>query len=319
MLSVCIVIPAYNAAAFIASALDSVAAQSRRPDQIIVVDDGSEDDTAARITAWAEGSGLEVELLRQRNRGAAAARNAGLAKARTDLVALLDADDLLMPESLSLLASAFERHEIIVVCFGDAEVFNESGIIQHSFLKGKSIEALPFEETGTGLRLLGEGLFDSLLAGSYISSSGTMLSVAALRKAGGYDEALQTAEDRALWLRMTRFGCFGYYPRIMSRIRRHQSSLSTTTPPLILARNGLAALGKLKVPSNDDDRSVELGDRLVVAARKTAKQFLYHASTKGLQGYLAERRRARDLSPVPLPMRPRDLARALYYSMLRGR
>src|SRR6266540_3151057 len=95
--SVAVVIPAYNAARFIRDSLESAFNQTiGAPDQVIVVDDGSEDGTTDVVRQF----GPRVTLLNQRNGGAAAARNAGAAVARTEWLAFLDADDRWCPAKL---------------------------------------------------------------------------------------------------------------------------------------------------------------------------------------------------------------------------
>ena len=102
---VSVIIPAFNAAAHLGEALHSVLAQSVRPSQVIVVDDGSSDDTSAVGHAF----GAPVEVLRIEHGGIGAARNAGLAVATGDFIALLDADDLWEPRKLELQLGALER------------------------------------------------------------------------------------------------------------------------------------------------------------------------------------------------------------------
>jgi glycosyltransferase involved in cell wall biosynthesis len=96
MPTVSVVIPAYNAEAYLREALDSVFAQTRPPDEVVVVDDGSTDRTSEVAASY----GDRVRLLRQPNRGEAAARNAGVLAARGALIAFLDADDTWLPRYL---------------------------------------------------------------------------------------------------------------------------------------------------------------------------------------------------------------------------
>jgi glycosyltransferase involved in cell wall biosynthesis len=97
-----VVIPAYNRAALVGRAIESALAQRRRPEQIIVVDDGSTDDTAAVAGAF----GADVDVVRQDHAGVGAARNAGVARARTDLVAFLDSDDFWFEDHLARIDAA---------------------------------------------------------------------------------------------------------------------------------------------------------------------------------------------------------------------
>jgi glycosyltransferase involved in cell wall biosynthesis len=98
------VIPAFNAEAFVAEAIESALAQDYAPVEVIVVDDGSTDRTAAIA------SGYPIETLMQSNRGQAAARNAGVAVARGTFVSFLDADDLWMPSKLSTQVAHLVAH-----------------------------------------------------------------------------------------------------------------------------------------------------------------------------------------------------------------
>ena len=104
--TVSLVIAAYNAGEFIGRALASVAQQTRPADEVIVIDDGSQDDTAERVEEFKRHSSLNVVLQRQANKGLAATRNVGARSARGDLVAFLDADDIIYPGFLAAAVGA---------------------------------------------------------------------------------------------------------------------------------------------------------------------------------------------------------------------
>jgi len=101
---VSVIIPTYNRAQFITRALESILEQSYRPIEIIVVDDGSEDETVRVVTEWSQsqvsGDGLTVRLFKQQNRGPGAARNHGLVKSRGQFIQFLDSDDILHPRKV---------------------------------------------------------------------------------------------------------------------------------------------------------------------------------------------------------------------------
>jgi hypothetical protein len=99
------IIPAYNRAALIGETLDSILSQTRAPDELIVVDDGSTDGTADAVAAF----GKAVTLLRQANAGAGPARNAGFAASSGEIVHFMDSDDLSSPNTYALAAAAIER------------------------------------------------------------------------------------------------------------------------------------------------------------------------------------------------------------------
>ena len=98
MIPISVVIPAWNAARYIGDAIDSVLSQSMAPDEIIVVNDGSTDDTSECVRKF----GSRITLIEQSNAGAAAGRNRGIAEAHGEAIALLDADDLMAPRRLEL-------------------------------------------------------------------------------------------------------------------------------------------------------------------------------------------------------------------------
>lgn len=114
-MKISVVIPAYNCSATIAATLDSVLAQRRPAQEILVMDDGSTDETASVL----RGYGSSVTVFRQANRGLATARNALIARATGDAVAFLDADDLWHPSYLSVQSQLLERYPSCVAFFTD--------------------------------------------------------------------------------------------------------------------------------------------------------------------------------------------------------
>jgi Glycosyl transferase family 2 len=116
-----VVIPAWNAERWLGEALQSVLDQTPRPVDIVVIDDGSSDHTAA----VAEGFGSAVRVARQANAGIGAARNRGVELIEGDLVTFLDADDMLTPGSLLCRAQAFARRGELDIVFGGVGQFSE--------------------------------------------------------------------------------------------------------------------------------------------------------------------------------------------------
>jgi glycosyltransferase involved in cell wall biosynthesis len=184
--AVSVIIPAYNAEAFLARAIRSVEAQSFRDFELIVIDDGSTDGTAD----VARGFG-RVRCVRGDHLGAGTARNRGLEEAGGDLVAFLDADDEWLPEKLE---RQLEFMESLCSSFSytDSYLIRDGGRVRYSAL------AHPFRG-----RIL-EPLLDDWLDQAFITINTVVASRALLQSAGGFESGLPTAsnEDYGLWLKL---------------------------------------------------------------------------------------------------------------------
>jgi len=109
---VSVVLPVYNGELYLSQALDSLLAQTYRPLEVIAVDDGSTDSTAAILRAYAD----RVITIRQPNQGTAAARNAGIARATGPYLSFMDADDILHPEKIERQVACLEVHPEAHLC-----------------------------------------------------------------------------------------------------------------------------------------------------------------------------------------------------------
>jgi glycosyltransferase involved in cell wall biosynthesis len=179
--SVSVVIPSYNAAAFLAEAVASVRAQTYPAAEVVVVDDASPD----RSADVAESLGARV-VRQEANRGPSAARNRGVAVATGDVVAFLDADDAWLPWHLELCVAALGANPRAAVACTEPIPWGA---------QPPSRPAAPrFEVPGDAtLALLGE---------SFVEQAGAVVRRAAVAEAGGYDESRRYAEDYDLWLRI---------------------------------------------------------------------------------------------------------------------
>lgn len=118
-LSVSCIVRAFNSERYVRDALESILAQARPPEEIVVVDDGSTDGTPAILASY----GDRLRVLSQPNGGAVAARNVGLRAARGELVAYIDADDLWHPEKLARQVARFQARPELDLCFGHTQNF----------------------------------------------------------------------------------------------------------------------------------------------------------------------------------------------------
>jgi len=185
MVSVSVIIPAYNAAPTLAGTLQSVFRQTYQDFEIWVVDDGSTDETQAVVKAQRD---PRVHLLVQANRGAAAARNAGLAASQGELVAFLDADDRWTPEKLEAQVAALVTNgpEVAVAYSWTDYIDGEDQLLY----------------SGSRAHHSGD-VYSELFCHNFIESgSNVLVRREALTHVGGFDSSLRAVEDWELWLRL---------------------------------------------------------------------------------------------------------------------
>ena len=227
---VSVVIPAYNVAPYIGEAIDSVLAQTFRDFEIIVVNDGSPDTDA--LDAVLARYGAHLRCVRKTNGGLASARNAGIAAARSDLIAFLDGDDLWEPEYLSSQLALLDHDRSAAAVFPDAVYFGETS------LAGKRVsEIAPYER--------GRVTIEGVLNGRSNLCYSCLARCEAINAAGGYDASLRRIEDWDLYVRMLLAGqTILVNPQPLLRYRRRDASLSADS--LLMRRAALDVLAKIE-------------------------------------------------------------------------
>lgn len=245
--TVSVVIPAYNAARFLRETLQSVLAQTSAPLEVLVVDDGSTDDTA-RI---AQSFGPPVRCLNQENQGLSRARNAGIRAARGDWIALLDADDLWLPRKLERQIERLRQHGIeqhdaarndetrrdetrrdetagqAVACFTLTEYVDRTGHV----LRRSALPRFP-------------DLVEALLLYSCIVGppSAALLHRRTLEQIGLFDPRFSQCADWDMWLRLAEAGPVAYVAEPLVRYRVHETNMSHNIP--LLEKDTFAVLDK---------------------------------------------------------------------------
>lgn len=214
--SVSAVIPAYNAARTIARAVDSVLAQTWQPIEIIIVDDGSTDDTLAVIAQYAA-RGVRV-VGNGSNGGAASARNLGIEHAGGEFVAFLDADDEWLPEKISRQMSIITGRPDMSFVACMAGLVRVDGRWQ-----GNLYQDLPPVEGAEAWR--------TLLAYNFVATPTVLARRSALLAVGGFDTALPTAEDQDLWIRLALHGEIGFLHESHVIVHAQAESLSSHLSP----------------------------------------------------------------------------------------
>jgi glycosyltransferase involved in cell wall biosynthesis len=205
---VSVVIPTYNHARWVAHAIQSVAAQRFRDLEIIVVDDGSTDDTARVV----RDTGVPLRYLPRANGGLPAARNTGIAAARGALVAFLDADDLWLPDKLSLQVPLLDARAEAALVYADAVLFDEGA--------RRPLGTHADRHAHPSGRILGALLFDNP-----IPSPTPVVRRAALERAGGFDESLRACEDWDMWIRIARHAEVHCIDRPLAVYRLHGDNM----------------------------------------------------------------------------------------------
>lgn len=243
--------PLYNAEKYVKSALGSALASDLRELEIIVVDDGSRDGSAAAVAAIDD---PRVTLLRTTaSGGPSRPRNTGIARARAPYIALLDADDLLKPHKLSAAIAALERHPQAAFAFGDFERIDAQGeLLEASTLAGYPMfQSLAAVELQAPWRLIPQAeLARGLLYENFIGTSGVVMRKELLAEIGGFDETLVCSEDRDLWFRAAHRGAALYCNEVGHSYRVIPSSLSHG-PVIRNARCRIAVLQREKARWTD--------------------------------------------------------------------
>jgi glycosyltransferase involved in cell wall biosynthesis len=241
----------YNAERYVKSAIGSALASDLRELEVIVVDDGSRDTSAAVVAAIDD---PRVILLRTTpSGGPARPRNTGIARARAPYIALLDADDLLKPHKLSAAIAALERHPQAGFAFGDFERIDAQGeLLEASTLAGYPMfQSLAAVELQPPWRLIPQAeLARGLLYENFIGTSGVVLRKELLDEIGGFDETLVCSEDRDLWFRAAHRGAALYCNEVGHSYRVIPSSLSHG-PVIRNARCRIAVLQREKTRWTD--------------------------------------------------------------------
>jgi glycosyltransferase involved in cell wall biosynthesis len=214
--SISVIIPAYNQADYVSLSIQSVLAQTFADFELIVVDDGSTDETP-RILAGIQDP--RVHVIRQPNRGLSAARNTGLYHCVAPIVTFLDADDYFLPHKLEILMYFLSNHQDIGLVAGRAVYIDHMGNTM-----GKPVIAT----TRLGL--------PELLLANPICVSGILLRRKWLEKTGTFDETLNACEDWDLWMRLLLAGCqMAWLEHDVVAYRIHSGQMTSQAPRMRIA------------------------------------------------------------------------------------
>lgn len=232
MPNVSVIIPTYNCARYISEAIGSALSQTYRDFEIIVVDDGSTDNTAEVLDVYKG----QIRLLHQQNKGVSAARNKGIREARGHYVAFLDADDLWLPDKLGLQVQIMEANPDTAMVFTDGERlvkafptdYSLKPLPQHSISDNKEgfWHKITQVKIDDGSIFKGNYYKDMLLGNLVFFTSSILVRKEILQKVGFLNENLPSSEDYELWLRMAYQHDFLYLNRVTGKYRVREDSIS---------------------------------------------------------------------------------------------
>ena len=222
MAQITVLIPAHNAQATLAQTLDSLVAQTLRDFAVCIVDDASQDATAAIARSYADRLAIEVLPLNP-NRGVAGALNHGLAQIQTPFIARLDADDLALPQRLEKQYTFLCEHPEVDVCSSWMELFYDSAERPPGILAKPPTDAaiktalVQYCSMSHGASLFRKTFFDDV---------------------GHFDLALDFAEDYDLWCRGALRGkVYANLPEALTRYRQHEAQVGQTRRQLQYERD----------------------------------------------------------------------------------
>jgi len=183
MEKITVIIPVYNRPTLVQEALQSVLDQTYPNLEIIVVDDGSTDDTPLALQTF----GDQIRIIHQKNKGVSAARNTGIENSDGNWIAFLDSDDIWLPEKLSLQMQFFENHPDARICQTE-EIWIKNGKRLYPKKKHKKKSGM---------------IFENCLPLCIVSPSAVMIHREMFEWVGTFDESLPACEDYDLWLRIS--------------------------------------------------------------------------------------------------------------------
>ena len=227
---VSVVIPCYNAERFLAETIESALAQTYRPIEVIVVDDGSSDNTAQIAQSY------PTRFITQKNGGVSAARNNGIRQSRGKYILFLDHDDRLLPQAVEIGVDLLERNPDCPMAVGEHRYIGPNG------------EALGH----SGKCATGRDPYLMLLEHNFVETPCSALHRrSSFSSVGMFDETLHGAEDHELYLRIARSGTIIAHDHQVSEYRQHETNSSRDAGLMLLVSHRVM---QMELPYIQDDR-----------------------------------------------------------------
>ncbi len=218
MPNVSVIIPTYQLAHLVGQTIDSVLAQTYTDYEIIVVNDGSTDNTKEVLASY----GDKITAIHQENKGVAAARNTGIMASSGKYIALLDHDDLWLPNKLEKQIACLESNPKIGVVYSDIFYFNENGVYPYTYAQKNNI--LAFEQ-----------LWTLFVRGPIPTCSVVLMRRECLDEVGLLDETLVPVDDYDLWFRIIKKWLLYFLNEPLVYYRRSATQQSNNEERMLLS------------------------------------------------------------------------------------
>jgi glycosyltransferase involved in cell wall biosynthesis len=206
-----VLMPVKNGGRFLPDAIRGIEAMVNQLDEVLVIDDGSTDETLRTLKLWAE-SNPQVRVISNRGFGLVDALNLGLAEAKFDWIARVDVDDRYSKDRLSMQKSLIQNDTVAIFC--DYDIFYDG------------VKPLGTIHSG----VLSPAVSISLLTSQRTAHPASLFNKEAALSVGGYRKQDFPAEDLSLWLRLSRLGKLKSIPQTLLHYRMSQGSISSTKP-----------------------------------------------------------------------------------------
>lgn len=218
---VSVIIPCYNAVTTISKTLDSLYGQTFRDFEIVVVNDGSTDDSASIIEPYVKKFNGILNLINQTNQGQTVAKNVGIKNTMGQLIAFLDSDDIWRPEKLESQVALMQSNPDMGLYYTNAYKINENGD------RIGTITALPSYR--------GKCFSEILLRNNIVASS-VMIRREMIDQVGFFDESLEACENWDLWIRTTKVAPIDFIDRPLTLYRVHSGNMSKNLDKMYRSR-----------------------------------------------------------------------------------
>ncbi len=277
---VSVVLPTYNRAALLPRALDSIISQTFGNWEIVLIDDGSTDNTSAVVERYAKRIGDRLVVIRQPNGGPGSARNRGIDVSRGRFVAFLDSDDEYLPTKLERQVAFFRREPALGLVYSDYAYVDLDGTRHQSAFDTihSTARDLAHREIAPGLHVCGVDLFDRLMRKYFIATIVGMVRRDVLGQSIRFPEHLAYAEEWLFYLRVARLCRAGFVDEPLCLHHHTAGSLARTDTH----RNTVGYLGILRaIGAEFTDLSRPQRRALRANLARTHRQVGYDASSAG--------------------------------------